>query len=99
MFRSSILIMLLTVVGCSSGNLHDVKSVSKEEWSKQGFEVVGYEGYQWGLFGINNYGGARVWHRLRKIPDNGITYSGYIQKWGSEYHIYGPHAVDAIRPN
>jgi hypothetical protein len=90
---------MLFLVGCSSGNLDYVKDKAPEKWKTQGFEVVDYEGYQWGTGGINSYGGAKVWHRLKKIPDNGITYSGYIQRWGDELHVYGPDAIDAIKPN
>jgi len=76
-----------------------LKSNATEKWVKQGFEVIDYEGWQLG-FGIvgTSYGGARVWHRLRKIPDNGITYSGSLLRWGNEIHVYGPDAVEAIPP-
>jgi hypothetical protein len=95
-----IVLSVLFLFGCSSGNLQDVKDKAPEVWKQNGFKVVGYEGYQWGKWGIfSSYGGARVWHRLENIPDNGIIYSGYIQRWGKEYHIYGPHAIDAIRPS
>lgn len=93
--------VLILFYGCSSGNLDYVKSRAEERWNKQGFQVVDYEGYQWGELGIFGlpYGGAYVWYRLKKIPDNGITYSGYLQRWGNEIHVYGPKAIDAIRPN
>lgn len=84
--------------GCSSGNLDYVKEKGPEKWKEVGFEVAGYEGYQWGLWGFSSYGGAKVWWRLKKVPDNGITYFGYIQRWGNELHVYGPKAIDAIRP-
>lgn len=84
---------------CNPSNKDYVKASAAEKWRAQGFEVVDYEGYQWG-WGIRgtNYGGAQVWHRLKKVPDNGITYSGYIQRWGDELHVYGPFAADAIKP-
>lgn len=72
---------------------------ASEKWKDQGFETVDYEGYNWGSGGyFTSYGGAQVWHRLKKIPDNGITYSGYLVRWGDELHVYGPKALDAIRP-
>lgn len=76
-----------------------LKSAAADKWAAQGFEVVDYEGWQTG-FGIplTKYGGANVWHRLRKVPDNGITYSGSIKRWGDEIHVYGPQAVEAIPP-
>lgn len=89
---------LLLLLGCSSGNLDYVRQKAKEKWRLQGFEIIDYEGYQWGFWGFNSYGGAKVWHRLKKIPDNGITYSGNMQRWGNELHVYGPKALDAIMP-
>lgn len=83
----------------SSSNIAWVKERAAAKWRAQGFEVVDYEGHQWGTGGYGTpYGGAKVWHRLRKIPDNGITYSGYLERWGDELHVYGPTAADAIRP-
>lgn len=83
----------------SATNVEYVKQLAEEKWRKQGFEVVDYEGYSWSGGGYwTPYGGGKVWHRLRKIPDNGITYSGFIVRWGDELHIHGPTAIDAIRP-
>ena len=99
MKKTIIFLSLLLLLGCSSGNLDYVKHKAGKKWESQGFEVIDYEGYKWGFWGFNSYGGAEVWYRLRKIPDNGITYSGMIQRWGNELHVYGPNALDAIRPN
>lgn len=83
----------------SSANLNYVKDRAEGVWTEQGFDVVAYEGYQWGSGGWGTrYGGARVWYRLRK-PGNNITYSGFLRRWGDEIHVYGPTAVDAIAPN
>ena len=95
---ATVLLSTLLTVGCSSGNLEEVKNKAEETFESVGFEVVGYEGFQWGFWGFNTYGGANVWYRLNKIPDNGISYTGYIQRWGDEYHVYGPKATDAIKP-
>jgi len=83
----------------SVANVDWVKNRAVAKWQKQGFSVVDYDGYQMGtfLFG-SSYGGAHVWHRLKKIPDNGITYSGCLMRWGDELHVYGPFAADAIKP-
>ena len=88
----------VTIGGCSPANLDDVKAKAVARWREVGYEVVGYDGYEWGSWGLFGYGGAQVWYTLKRVPDNGILYSGYIQRWGDEYHIYGPHAIDAIRP-
>lgn len=92
------LLLLLLITSCS-GNIDYVKDRSVEKWRKQGFEVIDYEGYKFGLYGFGPYGGADVWYRLKKIPDNGLTYSGYIKRWGNELHVYGPKSVEGITPN
>ena len=89
---------LIMLVGCSPGNLDYVKEHGPSKFKEIGFKTVGYEGYQWGFWGFNNYGGAHVWWRLEKLEDNGISYTGYIERWGDELHVYGPWATDAIRP-
>ena len=92
------ILFALSLTGCTSGNLDYVKDRAEARWKDYGMEVVTYEGFQWGFWGLNSYGGAHVWYRLRQIPDNGITYTGYLQRWGDELHIYGPKAIDAIKP-
>lgn len=89
----------LTLVGCSPSNLEHVKDRADARWSELGFKVVGYQGHEWGGLGFGtSYGGAKVWHELRTVPDNGITYSGYLQRWGDDLEAYGPKARDAIKP-
>lgn len=92
--------IVATSVGCSSNNLEEVKAHAPEVWRAQGFEVMGYDGYQWGAWGVlgSDYGGALVWYRLRAVPDNGIRYGGALQRWGNEYHVYNLTAIDAISP-
>jgi hypothetical protein len=92
------LLLTLSLVGCGSGNKDYVEQHAAETWEAVGFEVVGYEGFEWGFWGFNSYGGAKVWHRLNKIPNNGISYTGFLQRWGDEIHVYGPTATDAIKP-
>lgn len=95
-----LLILILCLVGCGYGNLDNVKLKSNEIWQDQGFTVVAYEGYQMGaVVPFTKYGGAYVWYRLKRNPDNGILYSGYLQQWGEEIHVYGPKAIDAFNPN
>lgn len=90
---------LLSLTGCSSGNLEDVKANADSRWNEMGYEIVGYDGYTWGFWGFNDYGGAHVWYLLKKKDsDNGIIYGGYLQKWGDEYHMYALRAYDAIKP-
>jgi hypothetical protein len=94
-------VFLLLVASCfgSPGNRDYVKERGPERWKQVGFQVVGYQGHQWGAGGYGTpYGGAKVWWELRKVPDNGITYSGYIKRWGDDLEVYGPTARDAIAP-
>ena len=94
----AILAVLLWFIG-SWGNKQWLMERAEVKWNKQGFEVVDYEGFQLGCGGWGTpYGGAKVHHRLRKVPDNGITYSGFLVRWGDEVQVYGPKAVDAIAP-
>lgn len=89
MFRNVLIgfALFLLCFSCTPMNHEDTKAAAPGVWAKQGFTVVSYEGYQWGKFGPFGYGGAEVWHRLER---KGFLYSGYIQKWGDEYHVYGP---------
>lgn len=90
---------LLTGVlgGCSSANLEETKAAACDRWKTIGYTCVGYEGYQWGEWFGGSYGGAKVWHTLKRAEAPGIIYTGNVQRWGDEYHIYGPRAVDAIK--
>jgi len=88
---------------CSIGskkNLDYVKDRAEDRWSDLGFNVVGYDGYQWGYtwWLSPSHGGAKVWYILEKSNGNGITYSGYLSRWGDEIHMYNLNAVDAIKP-
>lgn len=94
-----VFLLLIAICAGSATNVSYIKLHAKEKWAKQGFEVVDYEGYNWSFGGYGTpFGGGKVWHRLRKIPDNGITYSGFLIRWGEELHVYGPKACDAIQP-
>jgi hypothetical protein len=97
--RKTIAALAVALTGCSPGNLEYVKERGPDRWPEVGFEVVGYSGYQWGPLGFGTpYGGACVWWELRKIPDNGITYSGCLKRWGDTLEVYGTRARDAIQP-
>ena len=91
-----ILVILTVVTRCSSANLDDVKEHACDRWKEVGFSCVGYEGYQWGVWLYGSYGGAAVWHTLTTEKNPNQLFSGYIQKWGDEYHIYGPRCVNCV---
>jgi hypothetical protein len=93
------ILLACCAAGCSNSNLEYVKERGPARWKEVGFEPVGYQGHQWGKLGFGtSYGGARVWWELRKVPDNGITYSGFLVRWGDSLEVYGPTARDAIQP-
>lgn len=75
--------------GCSR-NVEWVKSRAPEAAKQNGFEIVGYRGYQWGAF----FGGM-VWYTMKQ---DGITYEAGFAKWGNEVHIYNLKALNAISP-
>lgn len=85
-------LLFMALCGCSH-NVEDIKRNSTQVWNKNGFEVVGYEGYQSGAF--ETFGGC-VWYIVQR--DNTL-YHGCISKWGSEYHIYNLTAMNALKSN
>ena len=96
-YRIAIISFLLFISGCTKFNLDQVKESAGYTFQKNGFDIVGYQGYQFGLSYYPGYGGAMVWYTIKK-KSNGITYEAALQKWGGEYHIYNLSAIDAIKP-
>ena len=95
-----IAILLIGICFCAThsyANLDYVKERAEGKWAEVGFEIIGYDGYNWGWTFVFNwkYGGAKVWHVLKK---GDITYWGYLQRWGNEIHVYNLKAIDAIKP-
>ena len=88
----------ILLISCSPANVDDVKTHAEATFNQLGFKIIGYEGYNWGLHVFPNYGGAHVWYTLKRIPDNGIIYTGSLQRWGNEYHNTYMRAIDAIKP-
>lgn len=99
MKRFIVIALFLILSGCSAGNVDSVKSHATETWKQNGFEIVGYEGYEFSfIVPFTSYGGACVWYRIKPITDNGISYDGCLRRWGNEYHVYNLAAIDAIKP-
>lgn len=91
-------VILALVFGIPTyANLDATKAAACDTWKQVGYTCVGYEGYEWGSWRIGTYGGAKVWNTLKRDEAPGIIYSGAVQRWGDEYHIYGPRAIDAIK--
>jgi len=70
----------------------EIKLNAERIFKDNGFQVVGYQGYSYGL--ISTPGGC-VWYTLKKGE---ITYKACLSRWGDEYHIYNLKAIDAIKP-
>ena len=87
----------MLVSGCSYGNLQETKEQAHNTFKNNGFNIIGYQGYELGFWGFNNYGGAAVWYTLQK-KDSNIIFEASLQRWGNEYHIYNLKAIDAISP-
>lgn len=98
MNRIVAVVAAIILSGCAYSNLDDVKAHAEKTWRSVGYEVVGYEGYQWSWYVGGPYGGANVWYTLRRKEAPGIIYTGYLYRWGDEYHVYSVKAVDAIKP-
>ena len=92
--KTALLITLALLAGCSASNVDQIKANAAPTIKQAGFEITGYQGYEW--TGGGRWGGC-VWYTMRKQPDTGTTYHGCVSKWGDEYHIYNLSAIDAIR--
>ena len=92
-----ILTLGVTIIEIGSyANIEETKENACQTWSKAGYTCIGYEGFQWGRWFGGKYGGAKVWHTLHRKENPTVIYTGFVQRWGEEYHLYGPKAVDAI---
>lgn len=74
-------------------NLDETKAHAVETFRAAGFEVIGYERYEW-----DPILGAEVWY-IVKQPNEPTIYHGFLCKWGNEYHIYNLKAINAITQN
>ncbi len=91
----AIILAILLGIAIPAGyrNVNYVKSKSKEVARSNHLEIVGYEGYQWGMFG------GDVWYIFKRIPDNNITYHGcFFKRPNNEIHLLRFRAIDAIKP-
>lgn len=80
--------------GCAR-NVDYVKERSAQTAQASGWEIIGYEGYQWCPF----YGG-KVWYLMRRSSEDVIIYNAaFCKRPGTEeIHIANLNAVNAIQP-
>ena len=86
-----ILLFVLALGGCTM-NLEDVKDNAPTELAAMGYNVVAYEGYQFGVLG------AKVWYIVEQ-HNSPVRYNLYMQKWGDEYHLYNIHPLGGLNTN
>ena len=78
----------------TSANLAETKANACATFNAVGYECVGYEGYQWGTWVGGSYGGAKVWYTLRVKDVPSTLFTGFVQRWGDEYHVYSVSPVN-----
>jgi len=84
-------LLIFGIVKIGHRNVEITKQNAQKTWAAAGYEVKGYEGYQW-----SPLGGGDVWYIVERKGKPDITYHGFLQKWGNEYHIYKLRAIDAL---
>lgn len=81
--------VFLMFTGCTR-SVDWVKERANQTWERAGYEIIGYEGYDsW-----SPLAGGRVWYTVKSKETPGVVYSGYLEKWGDEVHVYGPKVVN-----
>lgn len=82
------------IIGTSS-NVDQIKKLAPDVMSERGWEILRYEGYQFGSFG--NHGG-KVWYHVMNKNNPKIQYRVYVVLWGGELHFtYGePEKLNRI---
>ncbi len=71
----------------------EIKLAAEKAWAANGFKVLGYQGYELGLFSTP---GGCVWYTLKR---DATVYQGCLSRWGNEYHIYSLSALNAVKGN
>lgn len=86
------LLLVFPFTSCSR-NVDWVKERAQDRWNGLGYEVVGYEGYQWSLKG------GSVWYLLKRPDSPGILYTGYLERWFDEVDVYNVTPVSGHQVN
>lgn len=94
-----LIISALSVWGpsCAAGRVDEVKRTAPAYLLSQGFEVVGYDGYQW-AGSCGSWGGV-VYYRVVRVGDpSRHLFELGVSRWGDELHIWDTKCLDCF-PN
>ena len=71
----------------TSGDVNEIKARSPDEIAARGWDILRYEGYQFGSWG--NHGG-KVWYHVKDNGHKNTYYRVFVTLWGGELHFkYG----------
>lgn len=73
----------------------EIKERAPEEIASRGWEIMRYEGWQFGKFSTH---GGKVWYHVRNKDNHDIQYRVFVVLWGGELHfVYGaPEKVNRV---
>lgn len=77
-------LLAYTIVG-TSGNVQEIKQRVPQEISSRGWEIMRYEGYQFGSWA--QHGGV-CWYHVRNVDNHNIQYRVQVALWGGELQYY-----------
>ncbi len=66
-------------------HVDEIKEKAPAEISKRGWEIMRYEGFEYGSFRTN---GGKVWYHVRNSDNNNIQYRVFISMWNGELQFY-----------
>lgn len=72
------------IIGTST-RVEEIKRLAPASIKERGWEIVRYEGYQYGSFSTH---GGKVWYHVREKDNHAKQYRVYIVLWGGELHYY-----------
>ena len=73
--------LLLAILWSCTVDVDELKANGPKYFEGMGYKVLGYEGYQWDVWG------GRVWFFVQD-KETGLKYSHFLIKRGNEYHWY-----------
>jgi len=83
-----------SIVG-TNGNIKEITKRAPIEMPERGWEIMRYEGYQYGNFGKH---GGRAWYHVRNIDNHSIQYRIQVTLWGGklEYWYGKPETLNRL---